>query len=166
MKIIIYTDGSCIGNPGPGGWAFVILDQDEEILHQSSGSAAHTTNNRMEMQAIIESLKYVSKNHPLASLELHSDSNLLVQSINLGWKRKANQDLWLEMDKLLPKLKIKFNWVKAHHQNAFNNLCDELAQAAARKAQKKLAKSPRSTKASTTKKAPPKSTRAEQSSIF
>lgn len=165
MKIQIYTDGSCIGNPGPGGWAFVILDQDEEILHQASGSSLDTTNNRMEMQAIIEALKYVHKNHSSATFELHSDSNLLVQSINLGWKRKANLDLWMDMDKALANVKVKFKWVKAHHQNAFNNLCDELAQAASRKALKKLNKSPASAK-TLIKKAPPKSNRVEQSSIF
>lgn len=158
----IYTDGSCIGNPGPGGWAFVLLDSDQEILHQASGSELQTTNNRMEMLAIIKALQYLLKNHNSAVADLHSDSNLLVQSINLGWKRKANLDLWQELDQVLAKTKVKFKWVKAHHQNQFNNLCDELAQAAARKAQKRAAKLP----LSPIKKAPPKKTRAEQSSLF
>jgi ribonuclease HI len=121
----------------------------------------------MEMLAIIKALQYLQKNHNSASANLHSDSNLLVQSINLGWKRKANLDLWQDLDKSLSQTKVKFNWVKAHHQNQFNNLCDELAQSAARKALKRLKASGKSIPAKTPiKKAPPKQSQAEQSSLF
>ena len=96
MEIIeIYTDGSCKGNPGPGGWAVIFLKPKAKrpfaILH---GNTKQTTNNRMEMMAVIEALRYI-KNNDLHEKEiiLHSDSNLVVQSINQGWKRKKNIDL-------------------------------------------------------------------------
>jgi len=148
-KIIIYTDGSCIGNPGPGGWAFLVIDSSSEknksaakkIIHRSDFSY-HTTNNRMEMVAILEALKFSQENFPKYLIELNSDSNLLVQSLNLGWKRKANQDLWQEIDKYRKDLQIKFFWVKAHATNQYNNLCDEYAQKASAKAAKLLQENP------------------------
>lgn len=148
-KIIIYTDGSCIGNPGPGGWAFLVLDHSEEklktsskkIIHRSDFSN-HTTNNRMEMMAILEALKFSQENFSDYLIELNSDSNLLVQSLNQGWKRKANQDLWSEIDKYRKNLQIKYFWVKAHADDKYNNLCDVYAQKASAKAAKLLLKNP------------------------
>lgn len=136
----IYTDGSCIGNPGPGGWAFLVIDKsathDEGpmsgIIHQQSGSEKETTNNRMEMTALIRALKYaVSKK--LGKVRIYSDSTLLVNTINDGWKRKANLDLWLEIENFLGKIKIDLKWVKAHDKSLFNNMADELALKAATK---------------------------------
>ena len=140
-KIIIYTDGSCIGNPGPGGWGAIIRHGETEL--DISGGEKDTTNNRMEMMAIIEALKWVKTKSGLkkeelseVGIEVFSDSNLLVQSLNLGWKRKANLDLWGEMDEARGWLNIKWTWVKAHSTNKYNNLVDEIAFAAATKAQR------------------------------
>lgn len=137
-KIEIYTDGSCIGNPGPGGWAFIILIDDKK--HHTSGHEPNTTNNRMEMTAIIKSLAWIREKSGLShedlqshKIILYSDSNLLIQSLNNGWKRKANTDLWAEIDRLRAWLDIDWTWVKAHHTNKYNNEVDALAQRAARK---------------------------------
>jgi ribonuclease HI len=148
-KIIIYTDGSCIGNPGPGGWAFLVLDLSDEkiktsskkIIHHSDFSF-HTTNNRMEMTAILEALKFSQESFSDYLIELNSDSNLLIQTLNQGWKRKANLDLWSEIDRYRKNLHIKYFWVKAHADDKYNNLCDEYAQNASAKAAKLLKKNP------------------------
>jgi len=128
----IYTDGSCLGNPGPGGWGVVILHGDKEIYLK--GGAKDTTNNRMEMMAIINALKYVHDNElSLYTIEIYSDSNLLMQSLIQGWKRKANLDLWKKIDDLRGWLNIKWIWVKAHASNKYNNMADQLAVAASTK---------------------------------
>ncbi|MDP4007869.1 MAG: ribonuclease H [Candidatus Peregrinibacteria bacterium] len=140
MSFEIYTDGSCIGNPGPGGWAFIVIDKNAKdddgstsgVVHHESGYDKATTNNRMEMMAIIKALEYGVKKK-WDKIKIHSDSNLLVSTINLGWKKKANLDLWLEMEKLLSKIKIDISWVKAHDKNIYNNMVDELAFNAASK---------------------------------
>ncbi|MFA5947409.1 MAG: ribonuclease H [Candidatus Gracilibacteria bacterium] len=130
-KIKIYTDGSCKGNPGPGGWGAVVFDNKEEI--HLSGGARETTNNRMEMMAMVEALKYLHDKYKdkisKLSIEIYSDSNLIVQTINLKWKKKANTDLWEKIEALSAWLNIKFIWVKGHASNKYNNLADELAQA-------------------------------------
>ena len=122
----IYTDGSCIGNPGPGGWGVVILHDGKEI--KLAGGEKDTTNNRMEMMAMIKALEWLHA-HKLtdSKITIYSDSNLLVQSLTKGWKRKANTDLWAQLDKLRGWLDIKWLWVKAHATNKYNNLVDELA---------------------------------------
>jgi ribonuclease HI len=133
--IEIYTDGSCLNNPGPGGWAFVTEYHQEEITR--FGSEKESTNNRMEMQAIIEALKWFRETFKarLAEQELHifSDSNLIIQTMNQGWKKKANTDLWQEIEKLSAWLNIRWVWVKAHSTNIKNNLADKLAREAAEK---------------------------------
>ena len=125
METIVYTDGSCIGNPGPGGWGAIILHNNEK--HILKGGEPDTTNNRMEMTAIIKALKWLQDNKISTSISLHSDSNLIVQTINSGWKRKANTDLWALMDQHLEGLNITFNWVKAHHKDKLNNEVDAIA---------------------------------------
>lgn len=140
-EIIVYTDGSCIGNPGPGGWAFLVLEKNK-IVKKTSGLDYQTTNNRMEMTALLEALIYLAKNYSKQSIKIFSDSNLLVQTINQGWKKKANQDLWQKIDQFRVSLNYKLEWVKAHHLDPHNNLCDELAQSAALKAQKAIQKNP------------------------
>ncbi len=131
-KIQIHTDGSCLGNPGPGGWGVVIHFDGEQV--ELSGGQKDTTNNRMEMQAIIEALNWVHKNgHTDKNIEIFSDSNLLVQTLNCGWKKKANTDLWAQVEKLSAWLKITWTWVKAHASNKYNNLADKLAVTAAKK---------------------------------
>ena len=139
-EIKIYTDGSCLGNPGPGGWAAIITEDGKD--KPISGNAPDTTNNRMEMMAVIEALKYLHKKHGhdvLAKTQIHFfiDSNLIVQTLNSGWKKKKNQDLWAEIEKLTAWLNIKWEWVKAHHEDEHNNKVDELAFKEAKKAGKK-----------------------------
>jgi len=134
--IKIYTDGSCLGNPGPGGWAAIITEDGKDTA--ISGNDPDTTNNRMEMMAVIEALKYLHEKYgrdQLPNLQIHFfiDSNLIVQTLNSGWKKKKNQDLWAEIEKLTAWLNIKWEWVKAHHTDEQNNKVDELAFAEAKK---------------------------------
>lgn len=130
MKIQVYTDGSCIGNPGRGGWAFLVFDAgSKKVIFEESGSDSQTTNNRMEMMAIIKALKYLAEND-VKNAEIFCDSRLVVNTINLGWKKKANTDLWLEMFSLFSKVEVKVSWVKAHSTNVLNNRVDELARRA------------------------------------
>src|SRR4026207_980244 len=85
-EIQIYTDGSCLGNPGPGGWAYIIVHEGKP-RRESSGQCSNTTNNRMEMMAAIEALKTIP---PSQSVVVYSDSQLLIKTMTLGWKRKKN----------------------------------------------------------------------------
>ncbi len=134
-KILIYTDGSCIGNPGPGGWAAILLHPDaEKPFAILKGHEKSTTNNRMEMIAVIEALRYIHEHKfQNSNITLHSDSNLVIQTLTQGWKRKANLDLWEELDQLNEELDVNFIWVKAHAQNKWNNECDKIAQQQSRK---------------------------------
>ncbi len=131
--IEIYTDGSCIGNPGPGGWGAIILADKKYIV---SGNEPDTTNNRMEMKAIIAALKWLKTNNISDPVTIHSDSNLIVQTMNKGWKKKANTDLWEMIDSLAPELNLTWKWVKAHATNKLNNEVDKIAFSEAEKAKK------------------------------
>ncbi len=140
-KIEIYTDGSCLGNPGPGGWGVLISYNGQEV--ELSGGEKDTTNNRMEMTAIIKALEWIRKDSgisqdelPKHKVSLHSDSNLIIQTLNQGWKKKANTDLWAEIDKLRAWLNIDWCWVKAHANSEKNNRVDTLAFNAASKYKK------------------------------
>ena len=141
-EIHIYTDGSCIGNPGPGGWGVIVLFGDDKI--ELKGGAKDSTNNRMEMTAVIKALEWLHKKSKFTEKQLnkteitiHSDSNLIVQTMNQGWKRKANTDLWAKIDKSRSWLNITWKWVKAHHNNKYNNEADKLALSEAVKQKKK-----------------------------
>jgi len=141
-KIEIYTDGSCSGNPGRGGWGFVIVDNGKVII-QKSGFNEETTNNRMEMQAVIEALQEVKeKTFSNCQFTLFTDSsyvkNGITQWINKwklnGWKSSSkapvkNQDLWLLLDSLSSRFgsSLSWKWVKGHAGNKFNEQCDRLA---------------------------------------
>lgn len=128
-EIIVYTDGSCLGNPGPGGWAAIIMENDEEKI---AGGEKETTNNRMEMMGVIEALRFLNKKYgkKLQSKKIHFfiDSNLIVQTLNVGWKKKMNKDLWAEIERLSAWLNIKWDWIKAHHEDKHNIEVDKMAQ--------------------------------------
>ena len=123
----IYTDGACIGNPGPGGWGVVILNEnDNQFL---SGGEKNTTNNRMEIMAVIEGLKNVES----TDLTVYSDSTYVINTITKGWKKNKNQDLWEILEKLVSEKKVKWKWVKGHSGNEFNEKADQLAYREAKK---------------------------------
>lgn len=142
----IYTDGSCLGNPGPGGWAFIINHEDEGQTRKW-GSNVNTTNNQMELQAVIEAIKYIDSSEE--EIELFTDSNYVKKGItewinswkNNSWKTSANKEvknvqLWKELDFLFQKNGgIQFKWIKAHNGNIYNELVDSLAKSAATSAQ-------------------------------
>ena len=136
MKYKIYTDGACSGNPGPGGWGAVILDQDDKQKN-ISGSEKNTTNNRMELLAAIMSLKKIKNN---SEVVIFTDSTYVKNGITEwmknwkknGWKNSSkkpvkNKDLWEKLDKLCETNSVSWKWVKGHSTNEFNNLADELA---------------------------------------
>ena len=136
MKYKIYTDGACSGNPGPGGWGAVILDQDDKQKN-ISGSEKNTTNNRMELLAAIMSLKKIKTN---SEVVIFTDSTYVKNGITgwmknwkkNGWKNSSkkpvkNKDLWEKLDKLCEANSVSWKWVKGHSTNKFNNLADELA---------------------------------------
>ena len=138
-KINIYTDGSCSPNPGPGGWAAIILPEKGK-KRELSGKVKETTNNRMELQAALEGLK--SLPHPSA-VSLYTDSKYVQKGITSwisAWKRNnwrtaakepvKNQDLWEHLDRELQRHQVKWNWVKGHADNKYNERADELAVAA------------------------------------
>ena len=136
MKYKIYTDGACLGNPGPGGWGAVIFDQDDKQKN-ISGSEKNTTNNRMELLAAIMSLKKIKSN---SEVVIFTDSTYVKNGITEwmknwkknGWKNSnkkpvKNKDLWVKLDKLCEANNVSWKWVKGHSTNEFNNLADELA---------------------------------------
>ena len=135
--ISIYTDGACSGNPGIGGWGAVILD-DINKPTLLNGGEENTTNNRMELSAAINVLSYFEKN---MELEIFTDSKYLKDGIQSwihkwklnGWKTSnkkpvKNRDLWLKLDKEITRHKIKWNWVKGHANNEYNEKADYLAR--------------------------------------
>ena len=121
-NIKLYTDGACSGNPGPGGWAAIIINGD--YINKISGSDKSTTNNRMEIIAVIEGLKTIDNT---ANIEVITDSAYVVNTMTKCWKRNKNQDLWNELDMLVSKHNVKFTWVKGHASNQYNNECDRMA---------------------------------------
>lgn len=139
-EVAIITDGSCIGNPGPGGWACILRYKDQK--RELFGSEPQTTNNRMELKAAVEGLRALKQP---CKVEIVTDSNYVKNGITKwihSWKRNGwrtgdklpvvNQDLWHELDEEASKHKIEWQWTKGHASHADNNRCDELAQAAAR----------------------------------
>lgn len=136
-KVIIYTDGACSGNPGPGGWGTILMYEGNK--KEISGGNPNTTNNIMEMTAVIEGLKMLK--YP-CEVEIYSDSAYVVNAFNQhwieGWKKKGwknsskedvkNRELWEEMDRLIQDHEVTFIKVKGHSDNEYNNRCDELAR--------------------------------------
>ena len=139
-EIHIYTDGGCIDNPGPGGWAAVILEGDTRT--EISGGYRFTTNNRMELQACIQAMKSLTKG---AKAEIFTDSQYVANAVEKGWAlgwrsrnwmrdkthRAENADLWAELLGLLESHEVSFHWVRGHAGNPENERCDELARMAA-----------------------------------
>ena len=125
--IEIYTDGSCMNNPGVGGWAAIIMN-DDSTVHLSGGEWS-TTNNRMELTAAIKGLETLPAG---IRATVHSDSEYLVKTMTRRWKRNANQDLWEQLDRLANDRQIEWEWVKGHSGNFGNEEADRLAGAAMR----------------------------------
>ena len=135
MKLKIYTDGACSGNPGKGGWAAIIIDgKNQSII---SGSEYKTTNNRMELMAPIMALKKIKTK---SEITIYTDSKYVKDGIT-EWIKKwklnnwlssnkkpvKNKDLWIKLDNCCQKHYVSWKWVKAHAENKLNNLADELA---------------------------------------
>jgi ribonuclease HI len=136
----LITDGACIGNPGPGGWAAILRHGSR--TREMHGYAPQTTNNRMELTAAIEGLRALKET---CDIEVVTDSEYVKNGITTwihGWKRNGwktaskkpvvNQDLWMELDDLASRHKIRWTWTKGHADHEDNNRCDELATQAAR----------------------------------
>ena len=121
--INIYTDGSCLKPQGPGGYAFVIIEEDGTEYYFCEGED-NTTNNRMEIKAIIEALKCIKENQ---SCIIYSDSKLAINCASGLWKRNKNLDLWEEYDVVCRNKKVTFKWVKGHSNNYYNEKVDKLA---------------------------------------
>ena len=142
QEVSIYTDGACIGNPGPGGYGVVLVHGDHR--QELSGGRRLTTNNRMEMLAAIEGLEALKQ--PCA-VTLYSDSQYLVNSMEKGWAQRwskngwmrnkkepaINPDLWQRLLELCKGHQVKFRWVKGHAGDPLNERCDRLANGEARK---------------------------------
>ncbi len=139
-KIDIFTDGGCSGNPGPGGWAFVMLKDGKLIINSSGGSPA-TTNNIMELTAVINAIKDCQI-MGFSNFSIHTDSQYVKNGITQwihNWKRNGwrtsskepvkNKDLWLELNDLNAKSNIEWIWVKGHAGIEFNEMCDSLVRA-------------------------------------
>ena len=137
MKLVtIYTDGACSGNPGPGGWGAILeyMGHEKEL----SGGEKNTTNNRMELTAVIRALQALKEP---CTVELYSDSKYVIDALEkgwaIGWRKKGwiksdkkpalNPDLWDTLLTLVEKHDVRYHWVKGHASNPKNNRCDELA---------------------------------------
>ena len=141
-KITVYTDGSCMPNPGPGGYGFIFIDPVSNTEWLVNGGELNTTNNRMEMLAAIEALKQLKTP---CKVSLYTDSKYLQQGATSwmqkwklnNWRRGnimiKNDDLWKELSYQMEKHQIEFHWVKGHSNNVENNLVDELARKACEK---------------------------------
>ena len=136
-NITVYTDGAARGNPGPGGYGVILLSGN--LKKELSQGYRHTTNNRMELMAVIAALDALKK--PSLKVTIYSDSQYIVRAVKEGWlnkwmatnfaKGKKNKDLWVKYYNLAQKHQLNFVWVKGHADNPNNNRCDELATAAA-----------------------------------
>ena len=135
-QVTIYTDGACSGNPGPGGWGAIL--KYKEIERELSGGEAATTNNRMELTAVIRALEALRE--PCA-VDLWSDSKYVIDALEKGWARSwrargwvksdkkpaLNPDLWGALLELTERHEMRYHWVKGHAENPYNHRCDALA---------------------------------------
>jgi ribonuclease HI len=141
MSIHVHTDGGCWGNPGPGGWACIVTDEERRTILR--GGEAHTTNNRMELTAVIKALQYIRDNDEwhTTSVEVYTDSQYVQRGITQwirtwkknGWKTSGkkpvkNQDLWRLLDRLTQEVLTRWHWIKGHAGIPENEECDALVQ--------------------------------------
>jgi ribonuclease HI len=130
-QLDVWCDGACEPNPGHGGWAFVVLDGPEEI-NRGWGYDPQATNQRMEVRAAIEGIKGSPQGY---LLRVHSDSKYTINCGSNLWRRKVNQDLWIELDEALKGRTVEWEWVKGHSGVWLNELVDKLANKACRERQ-------------------------------
>lgn len=143
MSIIVYTDGGCAGNPGPGGWAYILEAGGQRL--RGSGGEPGTTNNRMELTAVTRALELIAStpNFRGKSIEVHTDSQYVQRGMTewlkrwsaKGWKTSGkdpvkNQDLWRGLEALTAGLKVSWHWVRGHDGNELNEECDAMVQLA------------------------------------
>lgn len=138
-SLALYTDGACSGNPGPGGWGAIFVHNKKSFPHY--GGDAATTNNRMEMMAVIEGLRAIKNHTDLKKVVLYIDSRYVMDGITswiAGWKKNnwmtstkkpvKNQELWVELDTLVQDFEIEWHWVKGHNGNKYNEMADTYAR--------------------------------------
>lgn len=124
--IEVYTDGSCSPNPGKGGWAFVAISSDENIVYEfvGNGFEKKTTNNRMELTAVIQAVKNLNGHF----FKIYSDSLYVINCATGKWGKNSNKDLWEKYQKITAKKVMTFQWVKGHSKNYYNEMVDKLAK--------------------------------------
>lgn len=133
----LHTDGACSGNPGPGGWAYVLKHGATGKERVDSGAEPDTTNNRMELRAVIEGLSVLTRP---SMVDLYSDSKYVLDGLKTwihNWKKRGwktadkkpvkNQELWMQLDELSSRHEIRFHWIKGHNEHPENERCDRLA---------------------------------------
>ena len=131
MSIEIYTDGSSLGNPGPSGWGVIILEEDENEISEIilCGNETKSTNNRMELQAVIESIDFVTEKE----IKIYTDSKYVINCAKGLWKIKKNIDLWDIYITVSKNKNIEYVWVKGHNGNKYNEMVDKIAKEEANK---------------------------------
>jgi ribonuclease HI len=142
-ELVIYTDGGCSGNPGPGGWAYALAPEGREDAVTGSGHDRYTTNNKMELTAVIEALTYAASlgQGAVLPVHIHTDSQYVKNGITtwiFGWMRNGwqtsakkpvkNRELWIELKRVSDTLPVQWHWVKGHSGVALNELCDALVR--------------------------------------
>ena len=136
----LYTDGACSGNPGPGGWAYILRHDASASEREDSGGEAHTTNNRMELMAVIRGLTALTR---ASKVDVYSDSQYVLNGLESwmdNWKKKGwvtaskapvkNKDLWELLDGLRGKHELSYHWIRGHNEHPENERADQLAVAA------------------------------------
>lgn len=139
-QVLLFTDGACSGNPGPGGWAYILRHPASGAEREASGAERDTTNNRMELTAVIEGLRALTRP---SRVEIYSDSRYVLNGLNEWldqWKRRSwktaakkpvkNEDLWRALDELRSVHQLTYHWIRGHNEHVENERCDALAVAA------------------------------------
>lgn len=136
-RVNLFTDGACSGNPGPGGWAYLLKDPRTGAEREASGAEAETTNNRMELTAVIEGLRALKGP---SAVDIYADSQYVLNGLNEwmdNWKRRGwrtasnkpvkNEDLWRTLDELRAVHDLRYHWIRGHNEHPENERCDRLA---------------------------------------